>query len=216
MRRTLVAELLDSDAGSADEVRASLRDLDRINRWFGGVHTTARMLRRMAHHSNGKRISALDVAAASSQVMVLAAERAGVKLDVTRLDRAASHFQGQGGVVGDALRLPFRDGAFDVVHSCLFLHHLPAPEADLFLQDALRVARIAVLVNDLRRDQFHWLSVKVASPILFSRITQHDGPASVRQAYSRDELVAIAEATGARTEIKRSFFFRFAMILWKR
>jgi ubiquinone/menaquinone biosynthesis C-methylase UbiE len=216
MRRTLVAELLDSDAGSADEVRASLGDLDRINRWFGGVHTTAGMLRRVADHTYADPLSVLDVAAASSRVVDLAAMQAGVDVRVTRLDRAASHFQGQAGVVGDALRLPFQEGAFDVVHSCLFLHHLRAPEATLFLQDALRVAKIAVLVNDLRRDQFHWLSVKVASPILFSRITQHDGPASVRQAYTHDELLAIAEATGARWEIKHSFFFRFAMILWKR
>ena len=214
MRRELVAELLDSDAGSPEEVRASLRDLDRINRWFGGVHTTAGMLRRAAPAPG--LLSVLDVAAACSAVVALAAKQAGLRVIVTRLDRAPSHFQGQAGVVGDALRLPFQDGAFDFVHSCLFLHHLCAPEAALFLQDALRVARTAVLVNDLRRDPLHWLSVKVASPILFSRITQHDGPASVRQAYTRDELTAIAQITGARWEIKNSFFFRFAMILWKR
>ena len=216
MRREHVAELLDSDAGSADEVRASLRDLDRINRWFGGVHTTARMLQQVAQAHKRDRLAVLDVAAASSRVVELAALRAEVSADVTRLDRAATHFQGNAGIVGDALRLPFRDCAFDVVHSCLFLHHLRAPEAALFLQDSLRVARVAVLVNDLRRSQMHWLSVKAASPVLFSRITRHDGPASVKQAYTREELSAIAKATGARWEITNSFFFRFAMIVWKR
>src|SRR5262249_21845476 len=106
MRRELVAELLDTDSGSADEIRASLRDLDRTNRWFGGVHTTARMLRRVACDFGGGRLSVLDVAAASSRVVELAAVRADVAVDVTRLDRAASHFEGQAGVVGDALRLP--------------------------------------------------------------------------------------------------------------
>jgi ubiquinone/menaquinone biosynthesis C-methylase UbiE len=215
MRRELVAELLDTDSGSADEIRASLRDLDRINRWFGGVHTSARMLRRVACDFDGNKLSVLDVAAASSRVVELSAARAGIDVEVTRLDRAPSHFEGNVGIVGDAVRLPFKDGAFDVVHSCLFLHHLRAPEAALFLQDSLRVARVAVLVNDLRRSHLHWLSVKAASPILFSRITQHDGPASVRRAYTRDELAAIADATGAKWELKNSFFFRFAFILWK-
>jgi ubiquinone/menaquinone biosynthesis C-methylase UbiE len=170
----------------------------------------------VAHDHNEERLSVLDVAAASSRVVERAAKQAEMVVNVTRLDRAATHFDGQAGVVGDALRLPFRDGAFDVVHSCLFLHHLRAPEAALFLQDSLRVARIAVLVNDLRRSQLHWLSVKAASPVLFSRITRHDGPASVKRAYVREELAEIAEATGAQWEIKDSFFFRYAMILWKR
>jgi ubiquinone/menaquinone biosynthesis C-methylase UbiE len=216
MRRELVAELLDSDSGSADEIRASLRDLDRINRWFGGVHTSARMLRRVATDAEGDRLTVLDVAAASSRVVELAAGQVGISVDVTRLDRAPSHLEGHAGVVGDALRLPFKDCAFDVVHSCLFLHHLRAPEAAVFLRDSLRVARCAVLVNDLRRSHLHWFSVKVASPILFSRITQHDGPASVKRAYTREELASIAEATGAKWEMKDSFLFRFAMILWKR
>src|SRR3569832_1305218 len=113
MRRELVAELLDSDGGSPEEVRASLRDLDRINHWFGGVHTTARMLRRVADDPHAERLSVLDVAAASSRVVELATKQSRVNVRITRLDRAASHNQKQDEVVGDALRLPFKEGAFD-------------------------------------------------------------------------------------------------------
>jgi len=215
MRRELVAELLDTDAGSADEVRASLQELDRVNRWFGGVHTTARMLGRVAENLRRDRVSVLDVGAASSRVVQLAAARARLAVEVTPLDRSATHFRGRSGVVGDALHLPFADAAFDVVHSCLFLHHLTAEQASLFLQEALRVARVAVLVNDLRRNVLHFVSVKAAGPILFSRITQHDAPASVKRAYIREELAEIATATGTRWQLDNSFFFRFALIVWK-
>jgi ubiquinone/menaquinone biosynthesis C-methylase UbiE len=119
-------------------------------------------LRHVAAEFKGHGLTVLDVAAASSRVVKLAAERAGLSVEVTRLDRAATHFEGTAGIVGDALHLPFKDGAFDVVHSCLFLHHLRAPEAALFLQDSLRVARVAVLVDDLRRSQLHWLSTTLA------------------------------------------------------
>ena len=46
MRRVLVPELLDSDAGTEFEVQTALADLRRINRWFGGTSTTLASSRR--------------------------------------------------------------------------------------------------------------------------------------------------------------------------
>ena len=40
MLRVNSEEILDSDACPLIEVEASLRDLCRINRWFGGIATT--------------------------------------------------------------------------------------------------------------------------------------------------------------------------------
>ncbi len=47
MHRTVAAELLDSDLGTAEEVAASLADLRVVNRWFGGIATTRSMLERV-------------------------------------------------------------------------------------------------------------------------------------------------------------------------
>lgn len=215
MRRVLVPELLDSDLGTPDEIAASLQDLDRINRWFGGVATTARMLTKVNRNATGP-ISLLDVAAGDSTVVASAAKRVGMDLRVTKLDRSPRHLSGKSNcVAGDALALPFKSNSFDLVHSCLFLHHLTDDQALQFLQEALRVTRIAVLVNDLRRSRIHLMLVYAGKP-LFSTITRHDSVASVRGAYTVDDALSLARRTEARSiEIQKAYLYRFGMTIWQ-
>ena len=215
MQRARVVEWLDSDHGTPAEVAASLRDLDRINRWFGGVHTTRKLLRMVAKGRRPQRYSVLDVGGATSRVVTLAAQAEGLDAATTVVDLSATHLKPSHGLVGDALRLPFADKSFDLVHCNLFLHHLSAEQALEFLRCAMRVARVAVLVNDLRRSAIHLLSVQVSSPILFSRITRHDAAASVRNAYNEREMLALFRESGASaSELHRRLFFRLAGVLW--
>ncbi len=94
MKRVVTAELLDTDSGTPAEIAASLDDLRRINRWFGGVATTEDMIRRVSQEINMSSVSLLEVAAGSGYVPETARERLqnqGLKLQVALLDRAPSH-----------------------------------------------------------------------------------------------------------------------------
>ena len=44
MKRAMVPELLDSDAGTPEEIKASITDLRMFNRRFGGIRTTRSLL----------------------------------------------------------------------------------------------------------------------------------------------------------------------------
>jgi hypothetical protein len=80
----------------------------------------------------------------------------------------------------------------------------------------LRVCRVALLINDLVRHPLHLVLVCAATPLWRSRITRHDGPASVRRAYTPDELQALLAPSGAaRVEISRHYLFRMGLIVWK-
>ena len=68
MKRVVIPELLDSDAGTPAEIQSSLADLRRVNRWFGGNSTTFRLLQRVAQQSKAKHLSMLEVAAGSGDV----------------------------------------------------------------------------------------------------------------------------------------------------
>lgn len=220
MKRVVTAELLDTDSGTPAEVAASLGDLRRFNRWLGGISTTEEMIRRVVRGRTASSLSLLEVAAGSGYVPETVRERLqshGLKLQVTLLDRAPSHLNGGNrAVAGDALALPFRDASFDLVSCTLFAHHLSPDELVHFVNEGLRVCRNAVLINDLVRRSLHLSLVYAGLPLYRSRITRHDAPASVRQAYTPDEMQALLKRTRAsRTEIHRHYLFRMGVIAWK-
>jgi ubiquinone/menaquinone biosynthesis C-methylase UbiE len=220
MKRVATAELLDTDSGTPAEIADSLSDLCQFNRWLGGVNTTRSMIQHVAAELSVQSLSLLEVAAGSGYVPEMARQRLedqGLRLDVTLLDRAPSHLNGtRRAVVGDALALPFPESSFDLVSSTLFAHHLAPEPLVQFFNEALRVCRSAVLVNDLVRHPLHLGLVYLGSPLYQSRMTRHDAPASVRQAYTPDEMRGLlAKTTAGRVEISRHYLFRMGVIAWK-
>jgi ubiquinone/menaquinone biosynthesis C-methylase UbiE len=223
MRRTVAAELLDADAGTHAEVADSLADLRWINQTFGGTSTTVNLLRRVSMKTVLKSLSFLDVAGASGDVAGDARKQLfkhGLNLDTVVLDRAATHLRESkpdSAVVGDALKLPFRDCAFDVVGSGLFVHHLEPEQIVQFVNESLRVSRHACIVNDLLRNRLHLLAVQAGRLFYRSRITSHDSAVSVRRSYTREELRQIFQETdAARVDFSRHFMFRIGIIAWKK
>jgi ubiquinone/menaquinone biosynthesis C-methylase UbiE len=224
MKRVAIPEWLDTDSGTPAEIADSLSDLRRINRWFGGNATTQSLIRHVARKIDAQVLSLLEVAAGAGAVAQEARtdlQREGIRLDVTLLDRVASHVGNCSAsqtwaVAGDALALPFKDGSFDLVSCCLFAHHLAPQELVQFVNEGLRVSRRAVLINDLVRHRFHLALVYAGWPLYRSRLTRHDAPASVRQSYTPEEMHDLLQQTAATDiEMHRHFLFRMGVVVWK-
>jgi ubiquinone/menaquinone biosynthesis C-methylase UbiE len=222
MRRVVIPELLDTDSGTPAEITTALSDLRNINQWFGGVGTTQSMIAEVARKNGTSSLSLLEVAAGAGFVPLSASARlreSGLNLQVTLLDRAASHLNKNGNFVvsGDALALPFANESFDVVSSCLFVHHLEPQEIIQFVNEGLRVCRVAVIINDVVRNPVHLALVYLSLPLYRSRLTHHDAPASVRRAYTVAELHQILEQTvAAKVGIEPHRLFRMGATAWKK
>jgi len=214
-------EILDSHLCPANEAEISLRDLCRMNRWFGGVGTTRKLIERVASVSGQKHFSVLEVASGFGEVPRAAASRLanqGITLHITDLDRLPSHLRrGHRAVVADALALPFTDNSFDLVTCSLFAHHLRPTDLAHFGDEAARVSRCAVLINDVIRHPLHLALVYAGFPLMRSYVSRMDGVTSVRRAYTPEEVRDILSGSKAfdHVQVSTHYLFRMGVIGWK-
>ena len=226
MERILTAELLDDDLGTPKEVQQSLDDLWRINRWLGGVHSNLHLLESVFERTGADCLRVLDVGAGDARLaksLRQALSRQQQNAEFVALDRRQSHLRNRRSdaealprVAADVFELPFAVNSFDVVLCNLFFHHFSGERAQLLLQRLASVASRAVIINDLERGVLAYLFIRAAYPFAQSRITRHDGPASVRQAYTSAELASLVAAAGfSDFTVERLAPFRLGLTLWK-
>jgi ubiquinone/menaquinone biosynthesis C-methylase UbiE len=223
MRRVDQPEILDSDACPATEVQAALAVISGVNRRFGGVSTSQKLVEEAAREAKLTRLSLLEVAAGSGDVPEIVRRNLaghGITLDLTLLDMARSHLpRGNRAVVANALHLPFSEGSFDLVSCNLFAHHLSPEPLQHFVSESLRVCRHAVLINDLVRHPIHLALVYASFPIMRCRVAWLDGLTSVRRAYTPFEIhrmMGTHPASAAlRIRIFRHYLFRMGITIWK-
>jgi ubiquinone/menaquinone biosynthesis C-methylase UbiE len=192
---TLVAECLD--------------DLRRLNRLTGGIFLTVRALGRLTRNlAPGADLEIVDLATGGGdfpRAMAGWATRRGLRARILATDLnpqilgLAAHgaLPGIEFAVADARRLPFADRSFDVATCSLFLHHLEPDDAVLVLKEMRRVARRGVIVNDLVRSWVGYLGALVIPRAMSENpLFRHDAPLSVRRAYTKGEMTALAARAG--------------------
>jgi SAM-dependent methyltransferase len=209
-RETRRTELLDRLDLPAAELAGSMADLARLNSYGA----TRAILAHLAPFFDGRPGAAplriLDVGSGGADIpLALAgwAERRGraarvlaldIHLEVVRVAaRAAADAPAVRVVAGDALAAPVRPGSVDVAMCSLVLHHLPEDGVVALLRELAALARLGVVVSDLRRGWVSLLGVWLATrAISRNRVTRHDGPLSVRRAYTPAELARLAARAG--------------------
>lgn len=226
-KRIYVEELLDAGEGTDDDVARNLADLRRINRFLGGTKVVLSALESFARNGNVKQLSLLDVGTGSADIptaVVKWCKERGVNAMVSALDlsernlRIARTRLGISGEIelvrADSLNLPFAARSFDFVTASLFLHHFQDEDVVRLLSDFARVARRAVIVNDLVRNLIPYYFARLTGRILAtSFLTRNDGPVSVLRGFTAEELKSLAERAGLRSlDVKRSFPYRLSLV----
>lgn len=210
-------EILDGDGLDPRIVQRSMGDVARANALFGGasallaeLESTLRSLPPVA--------TLLDIGTGLGDIPAQARNRAkghGVELHTVGLDiapelAAASAEKVDAAVCADALRLPFADDSIDVVTCSQVLHHFPGTSGTELLREMNRVARVRVVVSDLRRSWTAAGGLWVASfPLFFHPISRHDGVVSVLRGFTPAELERLVnQSVGANARARRRFAFR--------
>ncbi|HEX8523069.1 MAG TPA: methyltransferase domain-containing protein [Tepidisphaeraceae bacterium] len=201
-------EWMDRPDVDPGELHQSLQFIRRVNRWLGYTRATISHLERFsARWKKGERITMIDFATGSGDVPVEIlnwADRKGHHVKIVGVDlhaetsRAAREATGDVRlqvVRGDVLNLPFEEGSFDYAITSMFLHHLSEEEVVRVLSAMDRVSRRGIIAADLLRDRraYNWACVFTA---FSNSIVKHDARVSVRQAFNREEVLAMRDRAG--------------------
>jgi 2-polyprenyl-3-methyl-5-hydroxy-6-metoxy-1,4-benzoquinol methylase len=204
-------ELLDQPAIDISELRTSLRDIERLNSWFGGTAAIVNEVQRLVHERGlTRRITVLDIGTGGADIPRALASwgrRSGLPVRIVACDlhpqvaAIAAHSSRDHGAVAllraDALALPVLPGHFDFVTCSLMLHHLPEEDVVSLIEKLRDIPRHALIVCDLERSRRALAGVWLATrAVCRSRLTRHDGPLSVLRAYMLAELRALSVRAG--------------------
>ena len=207
-RRAELTELMDEPC-SRDEMRACLRDLARLNTWFGGYAPVLWWLDALGLEAQTRSVRILDVACGGGdglrRVAQWAAER-GIETELVGLDLNA-----------DAVAIAAETGPtvrpiewvcsdvfayepkkpVDLVMSSLFTHHLSNKDVVRFLQWMEKNAAQSWFVNDLSRAPVPYHLLKAfAKVVRLHHFVQHDGPVSIARAFVREDWDRLCKEAG--------------------
>ncbi|MEE9521413.1 MAG: methyltransferase domain-containing protein [candidate division NC10 bacterium] len=221
------AELIDEPGIALDELSANLQDLERMNRLFGGTRLVFRYLEPMLRQTHTGEIQILDVATGGADIpaaIVRWARRQGWRVRVVGIDknpqmlRAAEErireYPEISLELADALALPYPPRSFDVVLCSLALHHLTYAEGIALLASLDKIGRWGFIVNDLLRSWHAYVLTWLGMHLFCrGRLVRHDGPISIRRAYTLSELRTMVERAGVSgVQIRPHPFFRVALV----
>lgn len=207
-QRVSTPEWLDLPGHDPALLAVNLADLAWVNRWLGGTWLTLRALDRLtASMPVDRPLKIVDLATGGADLpraVAAWAARRGMPVSLVASDvsplilqLAARSRAGIAFVAGDMRRLPFNDSSCDIVICSLALHHLAPGEAVAALAEMRRIARRAIIVTDVVRSCAGYLGAWLVSHALSSNpLTRHDGPLSIRRAYTHMELRTLMHQAG--------------------
>ena len=211
-------ELLDHPDADPALVRLSLQNIARSNRWFGGWWAVRRGLSRLLKRvPRGATLTLLDVGTGNGDLprrAVSWAAQRGITLIPLAIERhpTAATLARDGGIatiLASAGQLPVRARSVDLVLASQLLHHMGPSSIVEFFREAERLARLGVVVADLRRSALavaaFWIGARI---FRFDDATKADGITSVRRGFLEAELKRHFRAAGLVARIERSPGFR--------
>jgi SAM-dependent methyltransferase len=227
-RRVEAEEWLDQGIGTPEAVEQSLADLNRINRWLGGLRSlTYHLLPRLGRWPS-EVPCILDLGAGGGAIAHRLARWGRVHrrpLRVLALDVRLPHLQWARRrlagwpeialVQGNAWAPPITEGSVDAVISSLFLHHFTPDDLRQLLPRWASLARRSMIMSDLVRHPLPYWFMQATSPVFArSAITRHDAAVSLRRAYTPGELRTIADQAGLHgARLFSHFPYRMTLVL---
>jgi SAM-dependent methyltransferase len=228
-QRSSELEHIDKGDYTPEEYEGCLVEMQLVNRWLGDARALRNSLLQEIDTNARAEFSVLDVGAGSGELLRVVAGwtrgrgKLGTLVGLELNARSAGTINGANGegpafpeiaaLRGDALRLPFADGAFDYAMCSLFTHHFEDGQVITVLRELARVARRRIFVIDLHRHPVpYYFYTTIGHLFLYNRLIREDGALSILRGFKPDELGRLAHEAGLNgITVQRNFPYRLVL-----
>jgi SAM-dependent methyltransferase len=206
--RAALTELMDEPCSRA-ELRACLRDLSRLNRWFLAYRPLLDWLSSVDASSSTRPLHILDVGCGFGDGLRRIerwANARGIAVELTGLDLNpdAIAIAAEATSPASAIRWVASDvfawnpgKPVHLIVSSLFTHHLTELDLVRFVRWMDSKAELDWFINDLSRAAVPYHLLRIFSRLArLHRFVQHDGPVSIRRAFVPGDWRRICAAAG--------------------
>jgi SAM-dependent methyltransferase len=206
--RAQLSELMDEPC-SRDELRACLRDLARLNRWFLAYRPILHWLGTVAPLCPDRPLRILDVACGYGDSLrrierwahanATPIELVGIDLNPDAIAIATEATPSTSTirwVASDVFTFQ-PDKPAHLILSSLFTHHLVEPDIVRFVQWMEVNSKLGWFINDLSRAAIPYHLLRIFSKIAgLHHFVQHDGPVSIARSFIPDDWRRMCAAAG--------------------
>lgn len=195
----------------------ALNELRIINKYLGGVSTTNSALNHFINSKNDE-LKILDIGSGSSDNLI-AAKNLYPHLQIISIDKNLNVVRNSENALlkinSDALQLPIKNKSCDIVHVALFLHHFNENQIQLLLKEFLRISKIGIIINDLRRSMFAFVGIKILTTLFSkSEMVKNDAPLSVKRGFKKSEVISVLRDLKIYNYIiKHKWAFRWMIVI---
>lgn len=224
-QRSLLNELLDNDGIPTADLYLNLKELNTINTLLGGYAISYSALRKVLSSKASKVL--VDIGCGGGDTLKNI-EKWGVKNNYTLqlhgidLKQDCITYCTQNNytntinfICDDYRNAHMHLPNIDIIHACLFCHHLTNHQLIELIQYAQR-HNATLIINDLERNPIAYYAIKVLTT-LFSKsyLVRNDAPLSVARGFKKHEWLQLITTAGARNySVKWQWAFRHQLIIY--
>lgn len=218
-------ELLDGDHIPDKDLFLNLKELDTINHLLGGYNITFSALSEVI--KPGQSYTLVDIGCGGGDTLkrinqwrlkqhydlkLIGVDIKEVCIAYSKQNNAHNGIQ----FICDDYRNSFKHiSHIDILHACLFCHHLSEEQLIELIQFTLNNKSVLV-INDLERNPIAYYAIKWLTK-LFSKsyLVKNDAALSVLRGFKKTEWLAILKKAGAsRFSVKNKWAFRHRVIVY--
>jgi 2-polyprenyl-3-methyl-5-hydroxy-6-metoxy-1,4-benzoquinol methylase len=223
--RSTQKELLDADDIPTADLFQNLRELDTINTLLGGYNITFSALKKIIQPN--KFYTLIDIGCGGGDTLKhikkwqnqkdLNINLIGIDLKPVCIEYANQQNPAQNirYICDDYRNMFLHVQNIDIIHACLFCHHLTEMQLIELIKFALEL-HITLVINDLERNPIAYYAIKTLTS-LFSKsyLVKNDAPLSVARGFKKKEWIAIINKAGAtHFSVKNKWAFRHEIIIY--